>query len=1122
MHCTRWFVLALWLASEVSGATFGTVVAPTGGYLVGGVSDIVLDEARGRLYLVNSSQQRVEIYSIAQRRFLSSVRTSAFPISAALSRDNRFLYVTCHDATALNVLDLETTTLVRTISLPAKPEGVAVGADERVLITTIGTGTGNAASTLLIWDPNATDFNALANVVFAPPTPMPPQLPPTSGRPFLTGRSQLLATRDGMRIIGANAPNNSSCAVFVYEVASGTVTRSRTVSGLSTVLAVSPDGAKFMAGLTLFETDTLIVLAQQNAANALFPLTTNLTTQGLSQVATQFNLQQNQGGSAFSPDGSVLYAAFNIAPVQNPPARANISQLYFDNPDNMFIRTALQLPENVAGKMVMSSDGSAIYALSESGFLILPVGQVNQNPIAVPDSSILLLANDQCGVTAGIRSQKLVVRNEGRGRVTASAILLQAPVQQQVAGLGGAGGPGGGAPGTTIPIVLQPVAGAVPAGQTTQQAQITQTAPQTQSRNGPDGPEITFNFNALAARATGTIAPHDFLIQSAEAINVVPSVRVFQNNRDAEARGDIVPVQVAISPNEGLVDVVPDNNRQRLYISNSGMNRIEVFDMRSKQLLAPINVGQLPRSISLSPDGDTLYVGNTGAEYISVVDLSRMSETSKIRFPPLPFNTSLGVINPSVVAATQRGVQIVMSNGTLWKTVGDTAIPRTISPLVGSSTVPAPRTMVATPNGEYALLLDGNGYALLYDALADEFVQRRQVVTAPIQGYYGPVAAGPRGNYFLVNGLVLNQSLTPTANAGSTMVTVSGRGSQEFNRPVAAVALAGTTLFARFIQPVVAAASVLVSEAPTVELVDVNTGQTVRSSPALEGPMSTQVGTARVNVIGRSLAIDPSGTTAYALTTSGLSLIPLEAVSAADRPLVNRDGVVNLASYVPSLAPGGLVSIFGRNLAATATANSTPLPTLLGGVCITLGTRSLPLLMTSPQQINAQIPPELAAGRFQMTIRAIDRQIAGAAQSLTLTKYAPAVFVDPVTGQAAVFHQDGRPVNQSAPANRDQRLVIYAAGLGPTKGAKIVSGTPTPATPLSATDPVQVFFGDPTIRESEMAVEWSGLTPGFVGLYQVNVYVPWYRLRGDLPVTIRVGGVDTPKQTPVPPVIPVE
>jgi uncharacterized protein (TIGR03437 family) len=1125
MRYARWLVSVLGLAWAAFGATFGTVVAPTGGYLVGGISDVVLDEPRGRLYLVNSSQQRVEIYSIAQRRFLSSVRTSTFPISAAISRDGRFLYVTCYDANALNVLNLETSALTRTISLPAKPEGVAVGADERVLITTIGTGPGNAANTLMIFDPNATEVNALANVVIAPPAPMPPQLPPNSGRPFLAGRSQLLATRDGLRVIGVNAPNNNARAVFVYEVASGTVTRSRTVSGLSTVLSVSPDGSKFMAGLTLFETDTLIVLAQQNAANAQFPLSVNLTTQGFNQVSSQFNLQQNQGGSVFAPDGSVLYAAFNIAPVQNPPARANISQLYFDDPDNMLIRSALQLPENVAGKMLINSDGSAIYALSESGFLILPMAQVNQNPVAALDNRILLLANDQCGVTADIRTQKLTVRNEGRGRLTASAILVQAPVQQQVPGLGGPGGPGGGGPGISIPIVLQPLMGALPAGQTQQQAQITQNAPRVRPRVTPDGTEIEFEFNPLAARATGTVAPHDFLIQSPDAVNVITSVRVFQNNRDAEARADIIPVQVAVSPNEGLVDIAPDDNRRRLYISNSGMNRIEVFDLRTRRFLTPIKVGQLPRSISLAPDGNTLYAGNTGAEYISVVDLDRMAETGKIRFPPLPFNTGLGVINPSVVAATQRGLQIVMSNGTLWKTVGDVAVPRTVSPLVGSSTVPAPRTLVATPNGEYALLLDGNGYALLYDSLVDEFVQRRQVITAPIQGYYGPVGAGPRGNYFLVNGMVLNQSLTATANAGSTMVTVPGRGNQapqQFNRPVSAVAAAGGTLFARFIQPVVASANVLVSEPPALELVDVNTGQTTRTASVLEGPLSTQVGTQRVNVGGRALAVDPSGTTAYALTTSGLSVIPLDAPAAADRPQVNRDGVVNIASFVPGLAPGSLASIFGRNLAEAATVDSTPLPTVLGGVCVTLGARPLPLLMTSPQQINAQIPPELAAGRFQMVVRSIEHRIAAAAQQLTLAKYAPAVFVDPATKQAAIFHEDGRPVNKAAPANRDQRLVIYATGLGATKGARIVSGTPTPAEPLAATEPVQVFFGDPNYRESAMQVDWSGLTPGAIGLYQINVYVPWYRMRGELPVTIRVGGVDTPKQTPVPPVILVE
>ena len=224
-HLGRIALFALFLA-PLGAATFGTVVAPSGGYLVGGAADLVLDEGRSRLYLVNSSQTRIEVYSIAQRRFLSSIRTSTFPISAAISRDGAFLYVACHDANALNIIDLERQTLVKSVSLPAKPEGISVGGDGRVLLTTIGTGPNNSANTFLIYDPNAVESAALASVVIAPRPPMPPQLPPLAGRPALAGRSQLIATRDGSKIIGLNAPTANSRAVFVYEVASGTVIRS--------------------------------------------------------------------------------------------------------------------------------------------------------------------------------------------------------------------------------------------------------------------------------------------------------------------------------------------------------------------------------------------------------------------------------------------------------------------------------------------------------------------------------------------------------------------------------------------------------------------------------------------------------------------------------------------------------------------------------------------------------------------------------------------------------------------------------------------------------------------------------------------------------------------------------
>jgi uncharacterized protein (TIGR03437 family) len=223
------------------------------------------------------------------------------------------------------------------------------------------------------------------------------------------------------------------------------------------------------------------------------------------------------------------------------------------------------------------------------------------------------------------------------------------------------------------------------------------------------------------------------------------------------------------------------------------------------------------------------------------------------------------------------------------------------------------------------------------------------------------------------------------------------------------------------------------------------------------------------------------------------------------------------------VAPGGLISIFGQALGASETATSTPLPYILGGTCVTVANRALPLLMTSPTQINAQLPFDLAAGRYTLVVRAVDRKTASAAYNLTVSKYAPAVFVDPVTDQAAIYHPDGQPVTKDNPARRDHVVIIYATGLGPTHGGRAVAGMPAPSEPLAVTDPVKVFFGDPRYQQSEMIVEWSGLQPGGIGVYQINVRVPGFRSRGDaLPVTIRIGGVDSPSSAPVVPKVAVD
>jgi uncharacterized protein (TIGR03437 family) len=1092
-------LLFIYGISGCYAATFGTVVP-----VVGGVSDLVLDEARQRLYLVNPNRNQVEVYSVAQRRFLNAIPVEQQPLAAAISRNGKLLYVTCHTGAALNIIDLDQAAVTGRIGMPARPEGVAVGGDERVLISTVGTGTGNTANVLLIYDPFVpAGGQSLIAVTVPPPPPANPLAPPNnSNRPALSNRSFLKSSRDGRYIIGVNIPNTTNQAVFVYEVASGVVLRSRTVTGVSSVLSVAPDGSKFMAGLNLFETATLTILAQQNAANSPYPFANG----------TNFNTQQNQGGSVFSPDGRRIYSAFNFAPVTTPATRANVSQLMINDPDNLLIQTALQMPENLAGQMVVSADGVNAFVISESGFVSLPLGQMSQNPIADLDQTVVLLANDQCGVTADLQTARLDVRNRGAGRFTTSASLLQ---QTNTGPAGIAGGAGGGAVGGGVVIIVPPVtipgqtappAATLPGGQQTgTNVSIANTAPRVQIQNTASGSTLTISYNTVN-RGIGTVSPvHQYVVQSNEAINIPPTIQIFQNYRNTEARGDIVPVDVGLSANEGLVDMALDSGRQRLYIANSGKNRIEVFDTRTRTLLTPIRVGQLPRAMAVSPDGQTLYVANSGGESISIIDLEKREVVGRVKFPALPFNGTAALLTPQLMAAGQRGPLVIMNDGSLWRIIGNEIVPRTynagVIPLTNNrQLINAPRTMAASPGGEVILVFSSqNGTAYLYDSTSDDFVQSRQITTANAAGYRGPVSVGPRGQYFLVNDMILNASLTPVGSAAGATT-----------RPVAAVTATTATQFARFVMPVIANANAVttLTDAGTVELVDANTGNTVRSSSALERVATTAVGNTGVAANGRTMAVD--GNSAYLLTASGLSIVSLDPPPpVTSRPTLNTNGIVNSVNYSASIAQGSYMAIFGRNLADQAVAGTTPLPTRLGGVCVTMNNVPLPLLLTSPDQINAYIPQDQATGRFPIVVRSISRGLASTQATAAILKTAPTVFADATTKRAFIFHPDGRPVTPDNPAQRDRSIILYAAGLGPT--TPIVRGAvASPSSPLAEAADLQVFFGTPTINGAEIIVDWAGLVPGYIGLYQLNLRVPGNHLRGDaLPVTIKMGSVSS-------------
>src|SRR5947207_6393413 len=115
---------------QTTGATFGDVIR-----LGGAPSDIVLDESRSRLYLVNSNTGAVDIYDYANKLLANSIRVGSTPVAAAISMDGSRLYVSNNASASLSVIDLNSSQVVETVSPPASPDRVEAGAHGRRLIS---------------------------------------------------------------------------------------------------------------------------------------------------------------------------------------------------------------------------------------------------------------------------------------------------------------------------------------------------------------------------------------------------------------------------------------------------------------------------------------------------------------------------------------------------------------------------------------------------------------------------------------------------------------------------------------------------------------------------------------------------------------------------------------------------------------------------------------------------------------------------------------------------------------------------------------------------------------------------------------------------------------------------
>jgi len=185
------------------------------------------------------------------------------------------------------------------------------------------------------------------------------------------------------------------------------------------------------------------------------------------------------------------------------------------------------------------------------------------------------------------------------------------------------------------------------------------------------------------------------------------------------------------------------------------------------------------------------------------------------------------------------------------------------------------------------------------------------------------------------------------------------------------VAPLNSTSFLRLTTPIRASITATTTDDPrtTLEMVNLANGADNLVGVVPEQPLVTVVGATRYNTTPRNMVVDSAGTTAYALTISGLSVIPLATAGSATAPAIS--GIVNSNDGSSNIQPGSFITVKGKNLAGTAKALTAPPPTVLGGSCVTFGDIASPLLQTSSGQILAQVPPGILAGTQIVEVRSL-------------------------------------------------------------------------------------------------------------------------------------------------------
>jgi uncharacterized protein (TIGR03437 family) len=355
--------------------------------------------------------------------------------------------------------------------------------------------------------------------------------------------------------------------------------------------------------------------------------------------------------------------------------------------DNLTVRDRILIPENLVGRVAMNAAGTVLYAISDSGVTVLPVGSLNQAHRLAADREDLLVQTTFCNRTA--LTQAVTISDPGGNHTDFTISTSQAGV------------------------TISPASGMTPAT-----VQVTVDPAQFQTKGTS---AVTLN------------------ISSQTAVNVPPAVRLLVNNPDQNQRGTVIDLPGV------LTDILPDPARNRFYILRQDKNQVQIFDASSNQMIVALRTGNGPTTMAISNDGNYLLVANFYSQMVSVFDLNALQAVQPIVLPGGHYGHSVATSNNAVLVLVEDDAT---ATGKI-DTVNFASRTGSELPALGvfQNLVSTTGVLAGSPNGAFILVAEPDGTVMLYSADANTFTVGRK----DLSSLTGAFAASSYETYVIGN-----------------------------------------------------------------------------------------------------------------------------------------------------------------------------------------------------------------------------------------------------------------------------------------------------------------------------------------------------------------------------------